>query len=100
MIEAYNGMQFYIPNAFTPDQNNYNETFYPVVSGSNITHYVFRIFNRWGEEIFTSSTPGEGWDGNYKGAPVQDGAYSWSVDMIVRGRPELFSKKGSVLLMR
>lgn len=100
LIEAYNGMQFYIPNAFTPDQNNYNETFYPVVSGSNITHYVFRIFNRWGEEIFTSSTPGEGWDGNYKGAPVQDGAYSWSVDMIVRGRPELFSKKGSVLLMR
>jgi len=100
LIEAYNGVQFYIPSAFTPDQNNYNETFLPVVSGSNLTFYVFRVFNRWGIEVFTSTTPGDGWDGSYKGEPVQDGAYNWSVDMIVRGRPDLFTKKGSVLLMR
>ena len=99
-IEAYNGVQFYIPTAFTPDQNNYNETFMPVVSGSNITLYVFRVFNRWGNEIFTTSTPGVGWDGTFNGEPVQDGAYSWTVDMIVRGQHELFTKKGSVLLMR
>jgi len=100
LIDAYSGLNFYIPSAFTPDENNYNETFYPVITGSNITHYVFRIFNRWGEEIFTSSQVGEGWNGNYKDVPVQDGAYSWTVDMIILGRPELFSKKGSVLLMR
>jgi gliding motility-associated-like protein len=99
-IEAYNGVQFYIPSAFTPDDNNYNETFMPVVTGSNITLYVFRVFDRWGEEIFTTTKAGEGWDGNYKGEPVQDGAYSWSVDMIVRGRPEPIVKKGSVILMR
>jgi gliding motility-associated-like protein len=99
-IEVYNGIQFYIPSAFTPDQNNHNELFLPVLSGSNITYYVFRVFNRWGNEVFTSTTPGEGWDGNFKGEPVQDGAYNWSVDMIVRGRADLFSKKGSVLLMR
>jgi gliding motility-associated-like protein len=99
-IEAYNGIQFYIPTAFTPDQNNYNETFMPVVSGSNITLYVFRVFNRWGNEIFTTSKPGVGWDGTFNGEPVQDGAYSWTVDMIVRGQRELFTKKGSVLLMR
>jgi gliding motility-associated-like protein len=100
LIDAYNGVQFYIPSAFTPDQNNYNETFLPVVSGSNLTFYVFRVFNRWGIEVFTSTNPGEGWDGTYKGEPVQDAAYNWSVDMIVRGRPDLFTKKGSVLLMR
>jgi gliding motility-associated-like protein len=99
-IEAYNGLQFYIPTAFTPDQNNYNETFYPVVTGSNITYYAFRVFNRWGNEVFTSTIPGEGWDGTFKGEPAQDGAYNWSVDMIVRGRADLFVKKGSVLLMR
>jgi gliding motility-associated-like protein len=100
LIDAYNGIQFFIPSAFTPDQNNYNESFFPVVSGSNITFYAFRVFNRWGNEVFSSSVPGEGWDGTFKGELVQDGAYNWSVDMIVRGRPELFSKKGSVLLMR
>jgi gliding motility-associated-like protein len=99
-IEAYNGIQFYIPSAFTPDQNNHNETFMPVVTGSNITLYVFRVFNRWGNEIFTTSTPGEGWNGYYNGEPVQDGAYSWSVDIIVRGRPAPITKKGSVVLLR
>jgi gliding motility-associated-like protein len=100
VIDAYNGIQFYIPSAFTPDQNNYNESFFPVVSGSNVTYYAFRIFNRWGNEVFSSTIPGEGWDGTFHGEPVQDGAYNWSVDMIVRGRPDLFIKKGSVLLMR
>jgi gliding motility-associated-like protein len=99
-VEVYNGIQFYIPSAFTPDLNNHNELFLPVLSGSNVTYYVFRVFNRWGNEVFTSTTPGEGWDGYFKGEPVQDGAYNWSVDMIVRGRQDLFSKKGSVLLMR
>lgn len=99
-IEAYNGLQFYIPTAFTPDQNNHNETFLPVVSGSHITLYVFRVFNRWGIEVFTSTIPGEGWDGTYHDEYVQDGAYNWSVDMIVQGQKSLFAKKGSVLLMR
>jgi len=91
---------FYIPTAFTPDQNNHNETFLPVVSGSHITLYVFRVFNRWGIEVFTSTIPGEGWDGTYHDEYVQDGAYNWTVDMIVQGQKSLFTKKGSVLLMR
>ena len=67
---------------------------------SEIKEFSLVIFDRWGNEVFTSTTPGEGWDGYFKGEPVQDGAYNWSVDMIVRGRQDLFSKKGSVLLMR
>jgi gliding motility-associated-like protein len=61
---------------------------------------VFRVYNRWGIEVFTSKQVGEGWDGTFNGEPVQDGVYTWSVDMIVRGRADLISKKGSVLLMR
>lgn len=99
-IQAYNGYQFFIPSAFTPDQNNHNEVFLPVVTGSHITLYVFRVYDRWGIEVFTSKTIGEGWDGRYHDAPVQDGVYTWSVDMIVRGRSELISKKGSVLVLR
>jgi gliding motility-associated-like protein len=99
-IDAYNGFQFFIPDAFTPDNNNHNEFFLPVISGSYITLYVFRVYNRWGIEVFTSKTLGEGWDGTFNDIPVQDGVYTWSVDMIVRGRADLISKKGSVLLMR
>jgi gliding motility-associated-like protein len=99
-IDAYNGFQFFIPDAFTPDNNTHNEFFFPVISGSYITLYVFRVYNRWGIEVFTSKQVGEGWDGTFNGEPVQDGVYTWSVDMIVRGRADLISKKGSVLLMR
>jgi gliding motility-associated-like protein len=99
-IDAYNGFQFFIPDAFTPDNNTHNEFFLPVISGSYITLYVFRVYNRWGIEVFTSKNLGEGWDGTFNGTPVQDGVYTWSVDMIVRGRADLISKKGSVLLLR
>lgn len=99
-IEAANGYQFFIPSAFSPDQNNHNELFLPVVTGSNITLYTFRIFNRWGIQVFSSHNVGEGWDGMFNEKPVEDGVYAWSVDMIVQGRPELISEKGSVTLLR
>jgi gliding motility-associated-like protein len=99
-IDAFNGFQFFIPEAFTPDDNTHNEFFLPVISGSHISLYVFRVYNRWGIEVFSSKTIGTGWDGTYNDLPVQDGVYTWSVDMIVRGRRDLVSKKGSVLLMR
>jgi hypothetical protein len=50
--------------------------------------------------VFETTDQNMGWDGTFKGELVQDGAYNWSVDMIVRGRADLFVKKGSVLLMR
>jgi len=99
-IEAGNDYEFFIPSAFSPDQNNHNELFLPVLTGSNITLYTFRIYNRWGIEVFTSHIMGEGWDGTFNGKPVEDGVYAWSVDMIVQGKPSLISEKGSVTLLR
>ncbi len=54
---------FYIPTAFTPDGDNFNEVFMP--KGSNIlnTGYLMRIYNRWGEPIFESVDLSKGWDG-------------------------------------
>jgi gliding motility-associated-like protein len=35
--------------------------------GKNIENVLFRVFNRWGELVFESTTPGDAWDGTYKG---------------------------------
>ena len=51
----------YIPNAFNP--NGINTVFTPIVSDFDIDQYEFVIFNRWGQPIFRSNLPGEGWDG-------------------------------------
>lgn len=51
----------YIPNAFRPD--GINKIFFPVISDFDPVDYNFSIFDRLGQIVFQSSTPGEGWDG-------------------------------------
>ncbi len=53
----------YVPNAFTPDGDGTNDTFFPTMSLTP-KEYSFQIFNRWGQLIFDSSSPGEVWDGS------------------------------------
>ncbi len=67
----------YIPNTFTPEGNEFNPVF--LAKGGNIKTFEMRIFNRWGEEIFTSNDITIGWDGTYNGKICQDGTYVWKV---------------------
>ncbi|NLR77766.1 gliding motility-associated C-terminal domain-containing protein [Chitinophaga eiseniae] len=65
-----------IPNAFSPNGDGRNDVFRPVVRGQ-MFEYELRIFNRWGEMIFMTSDNHKGWDGKYKGVPVDVGTYVW-----------------------
>jgi gliding motility-associated-like protein len=73
---------FYVPNVFTPDNDDINNTFFPVfTSGYDPYDYHLMIFNRWGELIFESYNAAVGWDGTYgDGGLVQDGVYVWKID--------------------
>ena len=55
----------YIPNAFVPD--GVNKIFVPIISDFDPEGYDFTIFNRWGQVVFKSSMPGEGWTGVIQG---------------------------------
>src|SRR5690554_8199582 len=74
---------FYIPNTFTPDNDNFNETFKPVfTSGIDLQSYTLYIFNRWGELVFESHNTEVGWDGSYgaeSNTTVKSGTYLWKV---------------------
>ncbi|MDX1652160.1 MAG: gliding motility-associated C-terminal domain-containing protein [Brumimicrobium sp.] len=67
----------YVPNTFTPDNNGFNDFFFP--KGGNIDEFEMLIFNRWGEVIFESNDFHKKWDGTYKGEPVKDGTYVWKI---------------------
>ncbi len=54
----------YIPNSFSPNDDQVNDTFSP--KGEGFKHYLFKIYNRWGQLIFESSNPLESWDGRFK----------------------------------
>ncbi len=65
---------FYIPNAFSPNENNINDLFLPFSTGMNYTLY---IFNRWGEQLFKGIN--QGWDGKFKGKYVKQDIYDYMV---------------------
>jgi gliding motility-associated-like protein len=73
-------LTYFVPNTFTPDGDDFNNVFKPVIStGFSYDKYEFLIFNRWGELIFETQDIGEGWDGTYKGQNCQDGTYTWKL---------------------
>ena len=84
-IQINEELLFYVPNTFTPDDDNFNPTFQPVfTSGFDPFDFTLLIFNRWGEIIFESHDASIGWDGTYgsKGQTemVQDGTYTWKIE--------------------
>ena len=68
----------YVPNSFTPNNDNRNDVFIPV--GKDISTFKMKIFNRFGEEIFNSTNINNGWDGTYKGTLCQFGLYIWYIE--------------------
>jgi gliding motility-associated-like protein len=69
----------FIPNAFSPNGDGFNDIFFPFFSGCDITDYRFTVFSRWGEKVFDSETIGEGWDGYFKGKIMPAGVFTWQI---------------------
>lgn len=93
---------FYIPNVFTPDGNELNQVFQPVItSGIDVFKYNLRIFNRWGELIFETLDPKIGWDGvSTAGTIVPDGIYTWQIIYNRKNSDDRKSIEGFVTLVR
>ena len=88
----------FIPSAFTPNGDNKNDLFKPVIFG-NVLKYHFVIYNRWGQMIFQSYDPHKGWNGTYGGVQQTTGTYIWMCNFQLEGTQEEH-RKGSVLLLR
>ena len=71
----------YIPNAFTPNSDGYNEIFTAV--GEEIIEFNMQIFDRWGELIYETASLLEGWDGTAKGRASisQEGVYVYNIQL-------------------
>lgn len=70
MIHAFPDLNVYLPNAFTPNEDNVNDMWYAIGEGFNMSEV--RIYDRWGAEIYRAKHPTWGWDGtNRQGEPVE-----------------------------
>jgi gliding motility-associated-like protein len=79
LLEVIGSFTVYVPNAFTPDGNSFNNTFKPVMFDVVPDNYEFLIFNRWGEIIFRTENLDGNWNGSFQGESVADGVYIWKV---------------------
>ena len=101
IIEVQEDLIFYVPNTFTPDNDNYNETFQPVfTSGFDPYDFNLLIFNRWGEILFESNNANVGWDGTYGGKIVKDGTYIWKIEFKTKYTDERQIHRGHVNILR
>lgn len=65
-----------LPTAFTPNGDGHNDVF--LVRGGPMLDMQLKVYNEWGNLIFTSDTQSFGWDGTYKGKPQPAGTYVWT----------------------
>jgi gliding motility-associated-like protein len=75
---------FYIPNTFTPDDNEFNQEFKPIID-CELEEYNLIIFNRWGEIMFESNSIFTGWDGVYYRSKVKSGVYPYKIIYKISG---------------
>jgi gliding motility-associated-like protein len=97
-IKVFKGPAIYIPNVFSPNGDRRNDRFRMTAVGMTDI-YFFRIYNRYGQLVYHSTNPKEGWDGTIKGQPQPTGTYVW----VVRGKDftgRIHDQKGAFMLIR
>jgi gliding motility-associated-like protein len=91
----------YVPNTFTPNDDQQNEEFLPIISNAiDPTSYTLTIFNRWGEIIFISHDKSIGWKGTFGGMFCLDGVYTWKVEFIDNLNKKKHNYIGHVTLIK
>ena len=100
-VTECSGIIYWVPNTFTPDDNEHNQVFGPVMTdGYDIDGFSFVIFNRWGEIVWYTTDPKDRWDGFYKNKKCQEGTYTWKLQFSVFGNDSKIADNGHVLLIR
>lgn len=97
-IKVYKGPDIYVPNAFTPNGDKTNDVFKPVMPGIKQLMY-FSVYNRWGQLVYQTTIPGQGWDGMLNGKTVPAGIYIWTLSAIDYNN-RAWKKNGSVVVIR
>jgi gliding motility-associated-like protein len=78
--------------------NNSNDVFRPILPGIKELSY-FRVYNRWGQVVFTTNEINKGWDGKINNILQPQGVFVWALKAI-SNKGKVLERKGTVLLIR
>jgi len=101
-LNFINPLVVFIPNAFSPNNDGLNEVFQPVFSGVDPDEFEFMVFDRWGNEIFSTSDYTEPWRGNLRRGEhyVAPGLYSYRIKVKQLYSPRYEDYFGTVQVVR
>ena len=87
-----------MPNAFTPNHDGLNDLF-RIGNPYVVTALVsFDIFDRWGEKVFSTADPKDGWDGRFGNQEVNPGLFVYHLKYVCKG--STLHKSGSFALIK
>ena len=93
---------FFLPNAFSPNKDGYNERFH-LLEGKYfadcLADFYIAIYNRWGERVFEGTFIAFSWDGTYKGKLEDTGVFAYYIRAVVKNGDEV-KQKGNLSLLR
>lgn len=90
----------FIPSVFTPNGDGVNEEFLPILSGIVPQNYSLSIFNRWGQVLFETNNPNQGWNGEVNGELSREEAYMYLLEFTNRLTGESIKETGVVNLSK
>ncbi len=101
LLDVFLDIDFEFPNAFTPNDDGLNDIFLGTGSLAGITAYELIIFNRYGEQIFVSDDPAQGWNGreDNAGDVLPPGVYTYIARFMALGGEEE-QRRGIITLIR
>lgn len=98
LVKTVPKVELYVPGGFTPNTDGLNDILRPVLMGVKELKY-FRIFDRWGQLLYETKTPGQGWDGRIRGTLVPAQVVVWVVEAVGQdGRNHI--RKGTSMVIK
>lgn len=90
----------WFPTAFTPNNDRKNDSFGPLGNLATVKDYSMRVYGRWGQEVFRSTTPYQHWNGKTGSNELHTQTFVWIAAYTQLGRKEKVIRKGVVTLIR
>ncbi|HEY4206779.1 MAG TPA: gliding motility-associated C-terminal domain-containing protein, partial [Puia sp.] len=98
-IDVLKSCYIAVPSAFTPNGDGLNDYLYPL-NAFKADNLEFRVYNRWGQLVFSSGNWLSKWDGTIGGHPAPSDTYVWMLRYVDRDTGKTMFQKGTSLLIR
>ncbi len=98
-LKVVNNCYVAVPKSFSPNNDGLNDYLYPL-NAYRTSNLQFKIFNKYGQELFSTKDWTNKWDGTYKNSKQPFGTYVWFLQYTNTDTGETIVKKGTTVLIR